>query len=273
MEGLEGKYILVVDDNLTNRNILKTQLDLWKFTPVLAGSGEEALQILSYHRPFDLVITDMEMPGMDGIQLGQSIHVKYPDIPIILLSSLGDERKEAYKDIFSSILTKPIKQHILNSHVINSLRKNRKSFSMENQLYAQNISAGIAQDSPLSILLAEDNLVNQKIIIYMLAKMGYVADIVQNGQEAVDAVNQKVYDLVLMDIQMPEMDGLEATRAIRQLLQAQPFIVAMTANAMQGDKEECLAAGMDDYISKPINLNSLKSMLEKFSLEKKNSGY
>ncbi len=267
MEGLEGKYILVVDDNLTNRNILKTQLELWKFLPILANSGEEALRIMSHHRPFDLVITDMQMPGMDGIELGRLINEKFPNIPIILLSSLGDEHKDAYKDIFISVLTKPIKQHILNTHVTNSLRKHAKPFSRVNKpREEQKISADMAQENPLSILVAEDNQVNQRIIIHMLAKMGYQADIVQNGQEAVDAVHQKIYNLVLMDVQMPELDGLEATKMIRQQLEKQPYIIAMTANAMQGDREECLAAGMDDYISKPINLTDLKNVLAKLSV-------
>jgi two-component system sensor histidine kinase/response regulator len=127
MEGLEGKHILVVDDNLTNRNILKTQLELWKFIPVLASSGEQALQIISQQRPFDLVITDMQMPGIDGITLARAINERFPNLPIILLSSVGDERKEEYNDLFSAILTKPIKQHILNSHVTNSLRRHRKA--------------------------------------------------------------------------------------------------------------------------------------------------
>jgi CheY-like chemotaxis protein len=135
----------------------------------------------------------------------------------------------------------------------------------------QKISSSIAETSPLSILIAEDNVVNQKIISHMLTKMGYTADLVQNGLEVIDATELKKYDLVLMDVQMPEMDGLEATRIIRQKLGTQPSIVAMTANAMQGDREDCIAAGMDDYISKPINLNDLKTLLEKFSHEKKNS--
>jgi CheY-like chemotaxis protein len=269
MEELEGKYILIVEDNLTNRNILKTQLELWKFVPVLASSGEQALQLLAQQRPFDLVITDMQMPGMDGITLARAIREKFTSIPIILLSSFGDERKDEYSDLFSSILTKPIKQHILNRHVINSLRKHSKTPLKETQPAEKKITTGVAAENPLYILIAEDNLVNQKIITHMLAKMGYGADIVQNGQEAVDATGLKNYDLVLMDVQMPEMDGLEATRIIRKQVEAQPFIIAMTANAMQGDKEECIEAGMDDYISKPINLNDLKTLLEKYASEKK----
>ena len=239
MEGLEGKYILVVDDNLTNRNILKSQLELWKFIPVLASSGEEALLIMS-HRAFDMVITDMQMPGMDGIALARSIQQKFPAIPIILLSSVGDERKDEFSDLFSSILTKPIKQHILNSHVTNDLRRQRKTSTRETQSVEQKISSVIAEASPLSILIAEDNLVNQKIITHMLTKMGYTADIVPNGREAVDAARLKKYDMILMDVQMPEMDGLEATRTIRESKDSsgQPFIIAMTANAMQGDREE-----------------------------------
>jgi CheY-like chemotaxis protein len=236
--------------------------------PVLASSGEEALGILAQQRPFDLIITDMQMPGMDGISLSRLIHKQFPDIPIILLSSLGDERKEAYRNIFSSVLAKPIKQHILNSHVVSSLRKQRKAAPRE-QAAEQKIT--MAEAEPLNILIAEDNLVNQKIITHMLGKMGYAPDIAQNGREAVEAANAKKYDIILMDVQMPETDGLEATRIIRQHQQhTHPFIIAMTANAMQGDREECIEAGMNEYISKPINLNDLKNMLQKFSREKKN---
>lgn len=265
MEGLEGKYVLVVDDNLTNRNILKTQLAQWKFVPVLAGSGEEALAIMSEHNDrFDLVITDMQMPKMDGIQLAQAIRRQYPKIPIILLSSLGDERRSQYEGLFSSVLTKPVKQHILNSHIISNLR-NQRTERKDNQPSEQKIAFSFAQDNPMKILVAEDNIVNQKLITFILNKMGYEMDIVQNGQEAVEAATQKQYDIILMDVQMPEMDGLEATRLIRERLQVQPIIIAMTANAMQGDREECIMAGMNDYISKPIKLEDLKAMLEKFA--------
>jgi signal transduction histidine kinase/CheY-like chemotaxis protein/ligand-binding sensor domain-containing protein len=266
MEGLEGKQILVVDDNLTNRNILLTQLELWKFTPVLASSGEEALRILAEQPDFDLVITDMQMPGMDGATLARRIRDNYPGIPIILLSSIGDERKDVYGDLFTSILTKPIKQHILNNHVINSLRKQRRQ--VQKELREENIirfTPEIAAEKPLSILIAEDNLVNQKVIGQMLSKMGYAADIAENGIEAVKAIAAKTYDLVFMDVQMPEMDGLEATKKIRNLAVTQPVIVAMTANAMSGDREECIEAGMDDYISKPITMSDLKQVLEKYT--------
>ncbi len=124
----------------------------------------------------------------------------------------------------------------------------------------------VSAENSLNILLAEDNAVNQKVIAHMLAKIGYTADIVQNGLEAVEASVQKKYDIILMDVQMPEMDGLEATKFIRQQLAVQPFIIAMTANAMQGDKEECLASGMNDYISKPISMTGLKKLLENFCL-------
>ncbi|MBV9988886.1 MAG: response regulator [Chitinophagaceae bacterium] len=270
MEGLEGMRILVVDDNRTNRNILKTQLELWKFVTVCASSGPEALNILDGDDKFDLVITDMQMPSMDGVALGLRIKKHFPELPVILLSSIGDERREAYNNVFSSILTKPIKQHVLNTHVINSLRKNRRTLTKETPKEEPRLSVtpDSVETSPLSILVAEDNLVNQKIISHMLAKMHYRADYVQNGVEAVEAVHVKSYDLVFMDVQMPEMDGLEATRKIRGLSIIQPLIVAMTANAMQGDKEECIAAGMDNYISKPINLNDIKELLGRYAAEK-----
>jgi signal transduction histidine kinase/CheY-like chemotaxis protein/ligand-binding sensor domain-containing protein len=266
-EGLEGKRILIVDDNLTNRNILKTQMELWKFIPVLAASGEEALQLMQQQDAFDLVITDMQMPAMDGLRLARSIQEKFEDTPIILLSSLGDEKKEAYANLFSAVLSKPIKQQQLYNHVINSLSKKRKLTITEHQPVQTKIPSMTTAVNSLSILAAEDNVVNQKIIIYMLAKLGYAVDIVQNGREAVNAAASKKYDLILMDVQMPEMDGLEATRIIRQNQGSDHIfrIVAMTANAMQGDREDCLEAGMDDYISKPIGLDDLKKMLENFS--------
>ncbi len=264
-EGLEGKRILVVDDNLTNRNILKTQLELWKFIPSLASSGEEALQCMLQEDGFDLVITDMQMPGMDGLSLARGIKEKFPETPIILLSSLGDENKEVYATLFSAVLTKPIKQHLLHNHVINSLSRKRKLTIDNNQAVQTKLPIALSEINPVNILIAEDNLVNQKIVTYMLAKLGYVADIVQNGKEAVDATGLKKYDLILMDVQMPVMDGLEAARTIRENQGDDhvSFIVAMTANAMQGDREECIAAGMDDYISKPIDLDSLKRIMEK----------
>ena len=266
MADLAGKRILVVDDNQTNRSILNLQLTQWKFEPVLASSGREALDILAHQQPFDLAITDMQMPEMDGIQLAIAIHKSYPLLPLILLSSIGDERGHHYPDLFCSILTKPIKQHILNKHIIDELRKNDKNQHTESTTENEHkLSVSFAKEYPLEILIAEDNVINQTLIMHVLNKMGYTPDIVQDGQQALDAVNHKQYDMILMDVQMPEIDGLEATRIIRKHLKRQPIIIAMTANAMQDDKDDCFKAGMNDYISKPINLDSIKNLLKKYA--------
>ncbi|MDB5210066.1 MAG: sensor signal transduction histidine kinase [Sediminibacterium sp.] len=271
-EGLEGKTILVVDDNLTNRSILKTQLEQWKFVPVITSSGKEALEVMNTHALFDLVITDMQMPGMDGIQLTHLIRAKYPEIPVILLSSIGDDHKDLHKNIFSAILSKPIKQHVLYGHLINALRKHRNVAVKENKPVHKPVPKQTEKE-PMAILIAEDNLVNQKLIVYMLAKIGYEAEVVGDGVKAVEAVaSGKKYDIIFMDVQMPEMDGLQATRMIREHPGPQPLIIAMTANAMQGDKEECIQAGMNDYISKPINLKELEGLLEKCAGVVKNKG-
>jgi signal transduction histidine kinase/CheY-like chemotaxis protein/ligand-binding sensor domain-containing protein len=264
-EELVGKRILVIDDNLTNRNILRSQLEQWNFITIIASSGHEALKIIEHHQPFDLVITDMQMPEMDGMQLTKAIREKCPGIPVILLSSVGDDHKDSFMNMFSAVLSKPIHQHVLYGHVINSLRKQKAGMIKENPI-APVSPAPAPEKKSLTILVAEDNMVNQKLITYMLAKLGYEADIVNNGKEAVDSVmSDKRYELVFMDVQMPEMDGLEATRIIRRKTGHQPFIIAMTANAMQGDKEECIAAGMDDYVSKPINMNDLDTLLAKYA--------
>jgi len=265
--GNEGKKVLLVDDNTANRGVLADLLILWKLTPMQASSGKEALEILSGKEAFDLVITDMQMPDMDGLHLAQDIKAKYPTTPIILLSSAGDESKKKYPELFSSVLNKPVKHLQLNRNIHKALRPEIELPPVEKPTANQVLPANFAEKYPLRILLAEDNLVNQKLAVRTLSKLGYQQiDIAQNGLEVIAKCEGQSYDLILMDVQMPEMDGLEATRKIRLKDFQQPVIVAMTANAMSEDKGACLKAGMDDYISKPIKLQIVVSMLEKWAL-------
>jgi len=262
--GIEGKRVLVVDDNLTNLCILKNQLEFWKLVPVLAKSGAEALEIITKGTPFDLVLTDMQMPEMDGCELAQNIQQLYPELPIILLSSVGDERNKQYAGLFNSILTKPIKQEMLGRSIINELRGKGKQVA-EIQPAKQKLSADFVKEHPLKILVAEDNLVNQKLTLKILSKLGFEAALAENGKIAVEMASQQQYDIILMDVQMPEIDGQEATRIIRESMVIQPTIIAMTANAMKEDKDDCLKAGMDDFLSKPVKLEELVNMLAKWS--------
>ena len=255
---LSGKKILIVDDNNTNLTILEKQLGLWKMSPTLVNSGSKALEILQ-ENSFDIIITDMQMPEMDGVKLAKQIQERGLNTPVILLSSIGEDIKKMHKPLFSAILTKPVKpgdlirilkeQFVLNEEKPASVQK-------ENLL-----DVHFADQYPLSILIAEDNLVNQKLATLLLQKLGYKPQLASNGLEAVNNHKQAVFDLILMDVQMPEMDGLEATRNIRCLEGKQPFIIAMTANAMQEDKEICLEAGMNDFISKPFKTEVLKEAL------------
>jgi signal transduction histidine kinase/DNA-binding response OmpR family regulator len=262
--GIEGKKLLVVDDNLTNRSILKNQLEIWKLVPTLANSGSEALEILAQGDSFDLVLTDMQMPGMDGNELAQIIQKLNPDLPIILLSSVGDERSKQYEDLFRSILTKPIKQEMLRKLIISELRGKSKP-AAEIKPAQQKLSIDFVNEHPLRILVAEDNLVNQKLTLKILGKLGLEPMLAENGKQAVEMAAGRQFDIILMDMQMPEMDGLEATRIIRQQMVIQPSIIAMTANAMKEDKDECLKAGMNDFLSKPVKLEELVAMLTKWS--------
>ncbi|HTF18505.1 MAG TPA: two-component regulator propeller domain-containing protein [Chryseolinea sp.] len=262
---IEGKKALIVDDNATNRSILRGQLESWKMETIAARSGKEALALLTNITDFNLVIVDMLMPEMDGIQLARLVKKLYPSVPIILLSSMGDERGRNYSDLFSSVLTKPVKQTQLCQQIINDIRHQGQRSKQSPQV-KQVLSDEFGKKYPLRILVAEDNLVNQRLVNRVLYKLGYSIEMVENGREALDAVMKDPFDLVLMDVQMPEMDGLEATRMIRQQNIRQPIVIAMTANAIQGDREECLGAGMDDYISKPVVLEVLLSVLQKWAL-------
>ncbi|WP_247231410.1 hybrid sensor histidine kinase/response regulator [Telluribacter sp. SYSU D00476] len=261
--GNEGKRVLVVDDNQTNLTILRSQLEQWKLVPVLASSGQEALDLLAVSSPFQLVISDMQMPGMDGVELARAIKGQQPQLPIILLSSIGDESRKSYPDLFAAIMTKPVKQQQLSKMVQMVLRsQDADPLTPTPQPPALVLSDSFAKQHPLSILIAEDNLFNQRLAIHILKKLGYESDLAQNGLEVLEMLKKRYYEVILMDIQMPEMDGLEATQLIRQNFEKQPVIIAMTANALQGDREMCLKAGMDLYVSKPILLDELKNALQ-----------
>ncbi|MEO6730223.1 MAG: two-component regulator propeller domain-containing protein [Ferruginibacter sp.] len=264
ISGLEGKEILVIDDNLTNRSILRNQLEIWKMVPTLASSGAKALEIMATGKYFDLLLTDMQMPDMDGCEFAGHVKQLYPKVPIILLSSVGDERNKNYEGLFQSILTKPIKQEMLCKLMINELRGSSKHIAPVEPV-TQKLSIDFVKEHPLRILVAEDNLANQKLTLKVLSKLGYEADLAVNGRKTVDRASQQQYDVILMDVQMPEMDGLEATRIIRSELEIQPVIIAMTANVMKEDRDECLKAGMNDFVSKPIRLEDLVNMLAKWS--------
>ncbi|MGV3507767.1 MAG: response regulator, partial [Sphingobacteriaceae bacterium] len=265
LNGCEGKRILVVDDNHTNLRILKLQLEQWKVVPVLAISGDEALKILKSDKDFDLVISDMQMPEMDGVELCTKIKEVHNSIPVILLSSIGNETKNQYGNLFAAILTKPVKQHNLFNVVQMQLRKDNIPTAVTETKKQAVLSDDFAKAYPFKILVAEDNLINQKLIIRVLNKLGYEVALANNGVEVLEMLTKENYELIFMDVQMPEMDGLEATQLIRKTCEIQPIIVAMTANAMAEDKEECLNAGMNDYLSKPIQLEGLTEMLRSIS--------
>jgi signal transduction histidine kinase/CheY-like chemotaxis protein/ligand-binding sensor domain-containing protein len=260
-DGNKGKKILVVDDNATHLSILKAQLNIWKLSPTLASSGKQALEILARGETFHLIISDLKMPEMDGVVLATAIKAKQPQIPIILLSSIGDDSKLKYPHLFNSVLTKPIKQAQLYKLIQQELKHNGDQIPEEKNEQTV-LSEDFSRDYPLSILIAEDNIINQKLAVRVLSKLGYEPQIANNGKEAIDMHAAKPFDVILMDILMPEMNGLQATKIIRETMSVQPQIVAMTANALAEDRAVCMEAGMNDYISKPIKLEILIEVLK-----------
>ena len=256
---LKGRRILVVDDNATNRRILALQSAKWGMVVHDADGADAALRALAAQR-FDLAIVDMHMPGTDGVTLARRMRDAGHAMPLVLFTSLG--RREDGSGLFAATLAKPIRQSQLFDVLAGLLGGDALHKASTAAPAKPALDAAMAVRYPLRILLAEDNLVNQKLALRLLSQMGYRPDVAANGIEAVEAVQRQSYDVVLMDVQMPEMDGLEATREIvRRNGAAKPRIVAMTANAMQGDREACLAAGMDDYITKPIRVDALVGAL------------
>ncbi|MHC5599904.1 MAG: response regulator [Nostoc sp.] len=265
---LASKRMLIVDDNLTNRQFLSLQAESWQMETYAAKSGKEALAELAQGKHFDIAILDMQMPEMDGIALARQIRQQSgcENLPLVIITSLGKvETFSEFNDIqFAASLSKPIKQSQLYDVITRVLGNQPMAASISDSPL---VDRHLAHRLPLRILLAEDTAVNQKVALLMLQKMGYGADVVSNGLEVLEALQKQPYDVVLMDVNMPEMDGLETTWRISQEWEVglRPQIIAITANAMRGDRQICLAAGMDDYISKPIQLQELAQALSKCS--------
>jgi PAS domain S-box-containing protein len=262
---LHGKRLLIVDDNATNRRILTLQAESWGMQVRAAAGGAEALDWIRGGDGFAIAILDMQMPGMDGRQLAAAIRKQRSatELPLVLLTSLGRRIDDLQAGLFATCLTKPTKASQLYDALITIVDVSAPQRSSET--VQPTIDSQMATRLPLRILLAEDNVVNQKVALLTLKRLGYRADVAGNGLEVLDALLRQPYDVVLMDVQMPELDGLETTRRIGldMPLAQRPWIIAMTANAMLGDRELCLAAGMDDYISKPVRIAELVAALER----------
>ncbi|HEV2219461.1 MAG TPA: GAF domain-containing protein [Casimicrobiaceae bacterium] len=260
---LRGRRVLIVDDNATNRRVLDLQTSKWGMASQATESPRESLRWLERGDAFDLAIVDMHMPEMDGVALATQIRARRPKLPLVLFSSLGRREAGDNDRLFDAFLAKPVRQSQLFDTLVGLVAHEDAPRAAATAPAAPRIDPDLAARHPLRILLAEDNVVNQKLAMRILQQMGYRADLASNGLEAVESVGRQTYDVVLMDVQMPEMDGLDAARAIcaRWGPQERPRIVAMTANAMQGDRDMCLAAGMDDYLTKPIRVEQLVEAL------------
>jgi len=262
-EPLRGKRVLIVDDNRNNRLLLKLQTERWGMLARETDSPKAALGWISRGDPFDVALLDYQMPEMDGIALARAIRdARGSASPVlILLSSVGQLATDEPRDAaVAAILSKPLKLSHLRDRLLESVGDSTEPEATTSPLER---TATVVATPPLRILLAEDNEVNQKVALRLLRRLGHHADVASNGREALERLEQTAYDVVLMDVQMPEMDGLETSRAICAgwPVGQRPRIIAMTAEAMQGDREKCLAAGMEDYLVKPVTLDQLREVL------------
>jgi signal transduction histidine kinase/CheY-like chemotaxis protein len=272
---LEGLRVLAVDDNATNRTILREQLGAWGCRPTLAESGPRALELLAAApatEPFRLIILDLHMPEMDGEQTAARIKAdpRFADVPIVLLSSVGGVggQEEMKAKGFAAAITKPVHPLQLCNTLLATLGIATDRLSRSEP----DLALKAVASRPRRILLAEDNTVNQRVAVRMLERWGHRVDAVASGKEVLEALRLVPYDLILMDVQMPEMDGFEATARIREDERTSGVhipIVAMTANALEGDRERCLAAGMDGYVAKPVRPVELFEAVERSAAEAK----
>jgi CheY-like chemotaxis protein len=265
-----------VDDNATNRCVLQKQLTSWGCRIENASDGFQALDLLhsavAENDPFEIAILDMQMPEMDGETLGRQItkDQRIKNTILVMMTSMGErgDVKRMEKIGFSAYLTKPVKMSKLHDCLAMITGANQKAAKRRHKAIVTKYSLAELKKQNVRILLAEDNLVNQKVAIKFFGKMGYNVDVAANGKEAIAALSIHKFDIVFMDCQMPQMDGYEATGEIRNadspVLDHNVPVVAMTANAMKGDREKCIKAGMDDYLAKPIKAKELSDMLDKW---------
>jgi PAS domain S-box-containing protein len=264
---LKDRHILIVDDGEINRRILHTQAERWGMIPHLFEKPEAALFWLREGPRLDMAVLDLQMPAIDGCRLAREIHAldKYQNLPLILLSSSLPAKSMGANltDEFVVRLMKPIKQEELFDAFTTALGKIKTTTKSLRQ--NKTFDPTLATRLPLKILVAEDNIINQKVSLRILQQFGYLADLAADGKQALEAMERQKYDLVFMDVQMPEMDGLDATRHICARLgpSERPYIVALTANALKEDRECCLAAGMDEYISKPVRAEKIQGIIQR----------
>jgi signal transduction histidine kinase/CheY-like chemotaxis protein/HPt (histidine-containing phosphotransfer) domain-containing protein len=261
---LAGKRVLIVDDNASNRRLLKIQTERWGMRARDTNSPAVALEWIVRGDPFDVALLDYQMPEMDGVALAREIRaVRGAHAPVlILLSSTGQSLASVDADAgFAAGLSKPLRLSHLRDRLLETIGDQRNTSAGA----VPPVTRDVGSPLPLRILLAEDNAINQKVALRLLERLGYGADVVGDGRQVLARLDQAAYDVILMDVQMPEIDGLEASRVICARLAAseRPRIIAMTAEAMQGDRDKCLAAGMDDYIVKPVTLDRLAAALAK----------
>lgn len=247
---LADRRILIVDENSTNRRILGFQAYIWGMTPLVAASGDEAINWIRHNEPLDVAI----IGGPDAPMLAKEIRRYRENLPLVAMSS---QSQRIDGGLFTAGLTEPIKPYQLFDTLT----------AIFTNIPAEAVQASASARRSLRILLAEDNAMNQKVLLLMMEKLGYSADVAADGLQVLQALKRQPYDVVLMDIHMPKLDGIEATQAIRSSLPGpeQPKIIAITAYALEGDRERCISVGMDDYIAKPVNMYELKTALERFS--------
>jgi signal transduction histidine kinase/CheY-like chemotaxis protein len=257
----QGKHVLIVDDNATNRRLLGLQTSGWGLIPHLAASAREALAWLETGNAVDAALIDMQMPEMDGHALAVELrrHRSAAQLPILVLTSLGDIARTFEKLDVAPLLVKPIKASILRD----ALSRVFGASVAPSAPTGFHLDASFAARVPLRILVAEDNPVNQRVARLMLTRLGYEPEMVWNGREAIAAIDRSTFDVVLLDIQMPELDGLATARRLcaERPRHRRPWLIAMTANALTGDREACFAAGMDDFVSKPVRSDVLQMAL------------
>ena len=259
---LHDKHVLIVDDNATNLHILSSLVASWGMRATVCASPSEALSIIHKRPAFDTAILDFQMPEMDGLELARTLSRLDEScrVPLIMLSSISDRHADK-EGLFAAWLTKPAKPNQLYHSLVRIFgKKETHPIGLDPTLNTR--------QSKLRILLAEDNAINQKVAVHMLNRMGYRVDIVANGQEAINALKHIPYDVILMDMMMPDMDGIEATHRIRENLKGhQPYIIALTANAMEDDRQRCLEAGMNAHLPKPIKMDMLQKVLNQIAIQ------